>query len=118
MNRKKAIYVTDADIETVKETLIGGHNSLDDSVFDNLISAGDSSIDNISREDALSVLRDIAQGSRIQSHCDRSAINFQTSKPIDQILDNLVGREVIEKQGTSLYKIKVGLFKEWLLAHQ
>jgi tetratricopeptide (TPR) repeat protein len=118
MNRKKAIYVTDADIETVKETLISGHNSLDDSVFDNLISAGDSSIDDISKEDALSVLRDIAQGSRIQSHCDRSAINFQTSKPIDQILDNLVGREVIEKQGTSLYKIKVGLFKEWLLAHQ
>jgi tetratricopeptide (TPR) repeat protein len=120
MNRKKAIYVTDADIETVKETLISGHNSLDDSVFDNLISAGDSSIDDISREDALSVLRDIAQGSRIQSHCDRSAINSQTSKSIDidQILDNLVAREVIEKQGTSLYKIKVGLFKEWLLAHQ
>jgi tetratricopeptide (TPR) repeat protein len=118
MNRKKAIYVTDADIETVKETLISGHNSLDDSVFDNLISAGDSSIDDISREDALFVLRDIAQGSRIQSHCDRSAINYQTSKSIDQILENLVRREVIEKQGTSLYKIKVSLFKEWLLAHQ
>jgi|GEM_PF-3528877 len=118
MNRKKAIYVTDADIETVKETLIGGHNSLDNSVFDNLISAGDSSIDDISKEDTLSILRDIAQGSRIQYYCDRSAINSQTSKPIDQILDNLVGREVIEKQGISLYKIKVGLFKEWLLAHQ
>jgi tetratricopeptide (TPR) repeat protein len=118
MNRKKAIYVTDADIETVKEDLISGHNSLDDSVFDNLISAGDSSIDDIGKEDALAVLRDIANGARIQSHCDRSAINCHTSKPIDKILDNFVVREVIEKQGTSLYRIKVGLFKEWLLAHQ
>ena len=118
MNRKKAIYVTDADIETVKEDLITGNNSLDDSVFDNLISAGDSSIDDIGKEDALAVLRDIANGSRIQSHCDRSAINCHTSKPIDKILDDFVGREVIEKQGTSLYRIKVGLFKEWLLAHQ
>lgn len=118
MNRKKAIYVTDADIETIKEDLISGHNSLDDSVFDNLISAGDSSIDDIGKEDALAVLRDIANGARIQSHCDRSAINCHTSQPIDKILDNFVGREVIEKQGTSLYRIKVGLFKEWLLAHQ
>ncbi|MEH1785714.1 MAG: hypothetical protein V7L23_09025 [Nostoc sp.] len=118
MNRKKAIYVTDADIETVKKDLISGHNSLDDSVFDNLINAGDSSIDDISKEDALAVLRDIANGSRNQSHCDRSAINCHTSKPIDKILENFVGREVIEKQGTSLYGIKVGLFKEWLLTHQ
>lgn len=118
MNCKKAIYVTDADIERVKENLISGHNSLEDAVFDNLISAGDTNIDDISKEDALAVLYDIANGSRIQQYCDRSAITAHTSVPIDKILDDLVRREVVEKQRTSLFRIRVGLFKEWLLAHQ
>jgi tetratricopeptide (TPR) repeat protein len=118
MNRKKVIYVTDADIERVKEELISGHNSLDSAVFDNLTSAGDANTDNISKEDAEAVLRDIANGSRLQPYCDQSSVTPQTSVPVDDVLKDLEKREVIEKQGTSGFRIKVGLFKEWLLAHQ
>lgn len=118
MNRKKIIYVTDADIERVKEELISGHNSLDSAVFDNLTSAGDENTDNISKEDAEAVLRDIANGSRLQPYCDHSSITADTSASIDDVLKDLETREVIEKQGTSGFRIKVGLFKEWLLAHQ
>jgi tetratricopeptide (TPR) repeat protein len=115
MNRTKTIYVTDADIEQVKDDLISGHNSLEDVVFDNLISAGDKNIDNISSEDALAVLRDIANGTRIQTHCNRSVIKASINGSIDEILDDLVRREVIEKYQNSLFRIRVGLFKQWLL---
>jgi len=118
INRKKIIYVTDANIERVKEELISGHNSLDSAVFDNLTSAGDENTDNISKEDAEAVLRDIANGSRLQPYCDRSSITADTSASIDDVLKDLETREVIEKQGTSGFRIKVGLFKEWLIAHQ
>ncbi|NMF61187.1 hypothetical protein HC246_24980 [Pseudanabaena yagii GIHE-NHR1] len=118
MNRKKAIYVTDADIERVKEDLISGNNSLGDAVFDNLTSAGDTSSDSIPKKDAEAVLRGVAHGSRRQQFCDRSAIVASTSVPIDQVLEDLVKREVLEKSQSSLFRIRVSLFKEWLLAHQ
>ena len=117
MNRKQAIYVTDADIERVKDELISGHNSLEGAVFDNLTSAGDSSSDSILKEDAEAVLRAIASGSRNQTYCDHTTIKPSTTMTVDQILDDLVRREVIEKQKSS-YRIKVDLFKEWLLAYQ
>lgn len=117
MNRKQAVYVTDADIERVKDELISGHNSVEGAVFDNLTSAGDSSSDSIPKEDAEAVLRAIAFGSRNQTYCDRTTINLSTTMTVDQILDDLVRREVIEKQKSS-YRIKVDLFKEWLLAYQ
>lgn len=118
MNRKKAIYVTDADIERVKEDLISGNNSLGGAVFDNLTSAADNSTDSIPKKDAESILRDVANGSRTQQYCDRSAIIAKTLVPIDQILEDLVKREVLEKSQSSLFRIRVSLFKEWLLAHQ
>ena len=119
MNRKKIMYVTDADIERVKEELITGNNSLDSAVFDNLTSAGDEHTDDISKEDAEAVLRDIAKETHLQPYCDRSSITTETLiSSIDEVLKDLETREVIEKQGASGYRIKVGLFKEWLLAHQ
>ncbi|NEQ39163.1 MAG: hypothetical protein F6K40_24075 [Okeania sp. SIO3I5] len=121
MNRKKIMYVTDADIERVKEGLITGNNSLNSAAFDNLTSAGDEHTDKISKEDAEAVLLDIAKETRLQPYCNRSSITTETSKSsisIDEVLKDLETREVIEKQGTSGYRIKVGLFKEWLLVHQ
>lgn len=118
MNEKKAIYLTDADIERVKEQLISGNNHLTIDKFDNLINGGDRGIAAIPDSEALTILRSIAIGSRTQQYCYRSAINTNTSIPLDIILDDLIRREVIEKQGTSHYRIRVELFKEWLLAHQ
>ncbi|NEQ39159.1 MAG: trypsin-like peptidase domain-containing protein [Okeania sp. SIO3I5] len=116
MNREKIMYVTNTDIERVKEELITGHNSLESAAFDNLISAGDENTDDISKEDIEAVLRDIAKKTKQKDYCDRSSITTKTLIPVDEILKDLETREVIKNQGNS-YKIKVGLFKEWLSAH-
>ncbi|MCL2931859.1 MAG: hypothetical protein MGG11_06120 [Trichodesmium sp. MAG_R03] len=127
MNKKKVNYVTDADIEKVKGDLIRGNNSLDRAKFDNLTAAGDDHTDNISKDDAEAVLRDIANESRLdpKSWCDHSAINSYTKSPKDNILEDLEIRQVIEKdvifieEGVRFkFRIKVGLFKEWLLKNQ
>jgi hypothetical protein len=118
MNRRKVNYVTEADIEKVKGDLISGNNSLERAKFDNLTAAGDDNTDNISKDDAEAVLRDIANGSPSQSWCPRSAITSHTKSSIGDVLEDLVTRKVIEKNVKFGFRIRVGLFKEWLLENQ
>ena len=117
MNRNKAIYVTDADIERVKQDLLRGQNALQPGQFDNLFSSGDEYTNTISVADARAVLSQIAQHTRHQDYCEASLIQAHTSKPLDEILEDLVRREVLEQQADT-YRIRVGLFKEWLLESQ
>ncbi|EDN71325.1 conserved hypothetical protein [Beggiatoa sp. PS] len=117
MNEKRLARVTDAHIERVKQLLISGNNSLSEDKFDNLISADEDTTNAVPRQDSFLVLMDIAQGSRMLAYCDSNVIRSNTSVPIDDVLDDLVKREVLDNKGTS-FRIKVGLFKEWLLAHK
>jgi tetratricopeptide (TPR) repeat protein len=117
MNRNKAIYVTDADIERVKQDLLRGQNALNVGQFDNLLSSADEHTNVISVADARAVLSQIAQHTRHQDYCEVSRIQAHTSKPLTEILEDLVRREVLEKQSET-YRIRVGLFKEWLLESQ
>ncbi len=117
MNRKRAILVTEADIEQVKNELIRGVNALGLDKFDNLINSGDTSKDAISDEDALAVLKSIAVNSQT-GPCNRNSISCETQKPVDDILDDLVNRDVIEREKGQYYRIRIGLFRDWLLAHQ
>ena len=122
MNLKRAKYVTDADITTVeREGLLKGNQVLSRNQFDNLFSASDDAADGITSEDAELVLREIARKSAGQEYCDRSSINVKTtSASVDDILSDLSRREVLERKGGegedgSLFKIRVQLFKKWLL---
>lgn len=117
MNRKRAKFVTEADVEQVKNELIRGVNTLGLDKFDNLINSGDASEDAISDEDALKVLTTIAVNSRT-GPCNRNSIVCETQTPLDIILDDLVKREVVERDRSQYYSIRIGLFKEWLIAHQ
>ncbi len=117
MNRKRASLVTEADVEHVKDELIRGVNALGLDKFDNLINSGDTSDDAISDEDALKVLTAIAVNSKT-GPCSRSSIACETRIPVDVILDDLVKRDVLERERGQYYSIRVGLFKEWLIAHQ
>src|SRR5579883_179392 len=117
MNRKHARLVTDADVEQVKNELVRGDNRLDEDAFDNLLSSGDKSSDAISVEDAKKVLVAIAANTRLGS-CDRESIVSAVSgtrAPVEAILADLAERDVIEVEKRR-YRIRVGLFKEWLLA--
>ncbi len=117
MNRKRASLITEADVEQVKIELVRGVNALGLDKFDNLINSGDTSEDAISDEDALKVLRAIAVNSRT-GPCNRNSISGETEKPIDVILDDLVDREVVERERGRYYRIRVGLFRDWLTIHQ
>lgn len=115
MNRKRAKFVTEADVKQIKNDLIAGVNALDIGKFDNLINSGDTSPDAIRDEDALKVLTAIALNSRT-GLCNRSNIACETRTPVGEILRDLVNREVIEQRDQN-YRIRVELFKEWLMAH-
>lgn len=117
MNRKRASLVTEADVEQVKDELIHGVNALGKDKFDNLINSGDTSPDAISDEDVLKVLVSIAENSRT-GPCSRSNIACETLTPVDEILEDLVRRDVLERERGQYYSVRVGLFREWLLAHR
>lgn len=116
MNVKHAGLVTEADVEQVKNELIRDVNALGLDKFDNLINSGDTSADAISDEDALKVLKAIADNSSRTDPCHRDRISCETSASVDTILDDLEKRDVVKRHEQS-YQIQVGLFKEWLIVN-
>ena len=116
MNRKHVQHVTDADIAVVERDLLQGDQRLSRHQFDNLFSASDNVADGITSEDAEKVLREIARKSAAYGYCDHSSINIEaTSASVEAILTDLCSRDVLEKRGRSQFKIRVKLFKDWLL---
>lgn len=116
MNRKHSKYITDADIERIKNELIGGVTALGLDKFDNLIDSGDISDRAILSDDILKVLKLIAINSKT-GPCNRNIIICETSVPIERILEDLHSREVISCEEGRYYQIRVGLFKEWILVN-
>ncbi len=116
MNHKHLIRVTQSDVEQVKNELIKGTRVLDEENFDNLTSSGDTSPDAIPEKEARAVLKAIAINSR-NGPCSRDRIIVETQTDVEDILKDLLVREVIEAKGGPYYAIRVGLFKEWLIAH-
>lgn len=115
MNGKRASLVTEADVEQVKNELIRGVNALALDKFDNLINSGDTSEDAISDEDALKILKTIADNSGT-GPCHRDRMDGEISV-VDTILDDLVKRDVVECDQGQYYRIRVGLFNEWLIVN-
>ena len=116
MNVKHAGLITEADIEQVKHELIHGINALSLDKFDNLTNSGDTSPDAILDEDALKVLKVIADNSNRTDPCHLDRIVCQTNTPIHTILVDLEERDVVKRRDQS-YQIQVGLFKEWLVVN-
>ena len=112
LNQKRAIYVTYSYVEHVRNELMGGRNALALSNFENLYNSGESN----ERKDAdvLKILKTIAGKTGL---CHRSHIDCETELPIDDLLDELVDRDVINREQKHYYTIKVSLFKEWLIAN-
>ena len=117
MNSKRIILVTESHVEHIKNELIGGVNAFEIDKFENLINSGDSTKEAISNDDTLAVLISLAKNGQT-GPCNRASINCTTSLPIDVILDDLLKRDVIERVREQYYQIRVGLFKEWLIANK
>lgn len=109
-------FISEADVEQVKQDLISGVNAFDLATFDNLISSGDDSPTAIKQNDIVNVLQAIAMNSQ-NEYSSRNAIDIVTETPIDDILKELYERNVVVRKKNNYYAIKVKLFKEWLIAH-
>jgi len=113
MNSTHSLYATEVEVNEVVRELVSGTNPLSLDDFDGLLTAGDADEGGTPKAETLAVLRAIANGSQSGS-CSRSTIALPQA---DAILAELLRRDVIEQPQPTYYRIRVGLFREWLVAH-
>ena len=132
MNEKHYNSVTEADVLDVASSLITGVKALDSAKFENLLSSGetdneddsegtfvDDAIKSYSDEQVETVLKGVAKASSTKVWASRgdivTSLDFETE---EGILDQLYSRDVVDRKDNKLYyRIKVRLYKEWLLKH-
>jgi hypothetical protein len=116
INSTKSLIVTEADIEKVKDSLISGDQSLREAKFDPLFDPGENKVTtDIDPQQCLAVCAAIAKNSTA-GWCPASALP-SVSGDQGKILSDLVFRDVFERK-QDIYRIRVGLFHEWLLANK
>ncbi len=114
INNEKQPYITKANVNIVKDRLLRGDKRLDKTAFTNLINDGDPAPDAMPHSDLITVLKKIAEHTNNDTYCTRNKINCEVQSDINKILMDLEERDVIKKHGEKGFRIRVGLFKEWL----
>jgi len=144
INEKKYKSITEADVTDVANLLTSGVHALDHAKFENLLNARETEEDAESIEDGNeidaaimiykdddveTVLRAIAKASENKPFANRSDIKTGLEANIeDGIIKQLYSRDVIDqkekfqdeishKEKYRFLRIKVRLYKEWLLKH-
>ncbi len=116
MNTTRSVIVTEADVRAVEETMLRGERRLTKDKFDNLLSAGDGKADSgIDPEDTYAVCTAIACGSGKGMWCSRHVIGGYEEADLDHLLKDLETRDVVERKEDA-YRLRVTLFKDWLMA--
>ena len=117
---RKRVPITAPDVDAVMQKMICNESSISKKDFDNLISCGESEFDLIRPEDSMRILKDIAIKSRNSLAISRDEIDVFDKHKSKEIIDELLRRGVLERMPDSAkkVKIKVGLFKKWLLNHE
>lgn len=97
-----------ADVEAVADRLVG---SLGEQEFDNLLTPGDSEVTDISGELAMEVL----QATRHESGLEMHHVPDPSAHPEAlRVIEDLHRREVLDRMSGNRYRIRVGLFSQWL----
>ena len=136
MNEKRYNTATEADVLDVASELISGVNALDKAKFENLLSSGetdneddlagvevDEVIKSYTDDEVEEVLKAVAKASSTKVWASRPDIKTSLdATKVDGILKQLYDRDVLGKEKNDkkedyYYKIKVRLYKEWLLKH-
>lgn len=114
MNRTRSAVVTEADIATVELEMISGDRRLTKDKFDNLLCAGDGVLDSgVEPSETLRVCAEIAKTGE-KGWCSRDSLHSFEKEKIDALLMDLERRDVVERKGDA-YRLRVGLFQDWLL---
>lgn len=114
--RRLPIHV--GDVDALVQRMICNESSISRKDFDNLISCGESRLDLIDKEDSLKVLKDLALKSRNVEYYDVNSITVFDKEKVRYIVDDLLRRGVLATNLSKKVKIKVELFKLWLLNHE
>lgn len=117
---RKRVPIQVSDVDALVQKMICNESSISEKDFDNLISCGESKLDIINKDDSLKVLKDIANKARYIDYYDINAINVFNKEKVKIIIDDLLRRGVLEPHPnfSNKVKIKVELFKLWLLNHE
>ena len=118
--QRKRLPILANDVNSLVLRMICNESSISRKDFDNLISCGESRLDIIDKDDSIKVLKDIAVKSRNIDYYDINAINVFDKDKVKYIIEDLLRRGVLERHAdiSNKVKIKVGLFKRWLLNHE
>ena len=118
--QRKRLPIQISDVSALVQKMICNESAISRKDFDNLISCGESRLDIIDKDDSLKVLKDIAAKSRNMDYYDYNAINVFDKEKVKVIIADLLRRGVLEPHTdfSNKVKIKVGLFKRWLLNHE
>ena len=118
MNKTRSAIVTEADITAVEQKMLSGDRRLTKDKFDNLVCAGDGLIDSgIDPERTYRLCIEIAKSASVnRGWCTIDTLKNFENDELDVLLSDLVNRDVLERNG-DVYRIRVGLFHDWLLIH-
>lgn len=116
--QRKRLPIQVNDVKALVQRMICNESSISSKDFDNLISCGESRLDLIDKDDSLKVLKDLAMKSRNVEYYDVNAINVFGKEKVRIIVDDLLRRGVLASNISKKVKIKVELFKLWLLNHE
>lgn len=118
--QRKRLPIQQNDVDTLVQRMICNESSIGRKDFDNLISCGESRLDVIDKDDSIKVLKDIALKSRNIEYYDTHEIKVFEKEKVQSIIEDLLRRGVLERHAEfgSKVKIKVELFKRWLLNHE
>ena len=118
--QRKRLPIQANDVDTLVQKMICNESSISRKDFDNLISCGESRLDIIDKDDSIKVLKDIALKSRNIEFYDINEIKVFDKEKVKKIINDLLRRGVLEPHPDfgNKVRIKVGLFKRWLLNHE
>jgi hypothetical protein len=118
--QRKRLPIQANDVDTLVQKMICNESSISRKDFDNLISCGEARLDIIDKDDSIKVLKDIALKSRNIEFYDVNEIKVFDKEKVKNIINDLLRRRVLEPHPDfgNKVRIKVGLFKRWLLNHE
>ena len=107
-----------AAMAATSNNALEGTNSTSTNATDVNNDLGD--FDIIDKDDSLKVLKEIAVKSRNIDYYDINEIKAFSPDKVKNIIDDLLRRGVLQRHTdfSNKVKIKVGLFKRWLLNHE
>ena len=116
MNANKYSKATRLDVDAVAHEMVRGNDALQKDKFDNLLTGGDADVEQFEESHVIGILSAIAENTQTHGHCTRDQIGTMASKDKDdEVIRDLLRREVIEIKEGKYYRILVKLFELWLL---